>query len=90
MRILPIPIRYYDIVNGDIVKFEAYRYRTGNRHRQIQKQPISYRLSISYRQHRYIGNIVNSPTFTLNLIKPWVDLGYSTSIYTHLKSKWKK
>lgn len=39
-----------------IVEFEACRYRTGNRHRQIQKQPISYR------QYRYIGNIVNSPT----------------------------
>jgi hypothetical protein len=56
-----MPIRYNDIVSGDIVKFEARRYRTGNRHRQIQKQPISYRLSISYRQYRYIGNIVNSP-----------------------------
>jgi hypothetical protein len=50
-----MPIRYNDIVSGDIVKFEARRYRTGNRHRQIQKQPISYR------QYRYIGNIVNSP-----------------------------
>ena len=57
-----MPIRYDDIVSGDIVKFESRRYRTGNRHRQIQKQPISYRLSISYRQYRYIGNIVNSPS----------------------------
>ena len=56
-----MPIRYDDIVSDDIVKFEARRYRTGNRHRQIQRQPISYRLSISYRQYRYIGNIVNSP-----------------------------
>jgi hypothetical protein len=32
-----MPIRYDDIVSGDIVQFEARRYRTGNRHRQIQK-----------------------------------------------------
>jgi hypothetical protein len=57
-----MPIRYDDIVSDDIVNFEVRRYRTGNRHRQIEKQSISYRLSISYRQYRHIGNIVNSPT----------------------------
>ncbi|KAJ5481417.1 hypothetical protein N7475_000229 [Penicillium sp. IBT 31633x] len=77
-----MPIRYDDIVSGDIVKFEIRRYRTGNRHRQIQKQPISYRLSISYCRYRYIGNIVNSPTLQRPLVTRFAYLGQGNPEFT--------